>query len=93
MSLQSLERGSPTFTGGLLESETELRELSAEFLFHCPGFWHDGPLLTSPALGFLCVLFPLWELSPSWAPAVIGLLLAVTTPRLFHPGYIRVTAP
>ena len=37
-------------TGGLLESETGLRELSAEFVFCCPGFQHDQP---SPALGFL----------------------------------------
>ena len=40
-------------TGGLLKSETEPRELSAEFIFHCPSFQHDGP---SPALGFLRVL-------------------------------------
>ena len=49
----SLQRGPLTLTGGLLGSETELCELSAEFVFHCPGFQHDGP---SPALGFLCVL-------------------------------------
>ena len=62
MSLQSLERGSPTFTGGLLESETELRELSAESIFHSPGFQHDGPLVTSSALGFLHAPLLLWEL-------------------------------
>ena len=39
-------------TGGLLESEAEPRGLSAEFVFHCPGFQHDGP---SPALGFICI--------------------------------------
>ena len=52
MSLQSWEQGPPILTGGLLESETEPRELSAEFIFHCPRFQHDGP---SPALGFLRV--------------------------------------
>jgi len=41
-------------TGGLLESETGLRELSAEFGFCCPGFQHDGP---SPALGFFTFCF------------------------------------
>ena len=46
----SLQRGPLTLTGGLLESETGLRDLSAEFVFHCPGFQHDGP---SPALDFL----------------------------------------
>ena len=35
MSLQPQERGPPTLTGGLLESETEPRELWAEFVFHC----------------------------------------------------------
>ena len=50
MSLQPSERGLLTLTGGLLESETGLRELSAEFVFHCPGFQHNGP---SPALDFL----------------------------------------
>ena len=46
-------------TGGLLESEAELRGLSAEFVFHCPSFQHDGPF---PALGFICVPLLLWEL-------------------------------
>ena len=36
----------------LLGSETGPRELSAEFVFRCPGFQHDGP---SPALDFLHV--------------------------------------
>ena len=30
-------------TGDLLESETGPCELSAEFVFHCPCFQHDGP--------------------------------------------------
>ena len=48
----SLQRGLLTLTRGLLGSETGPRELSAEFVFHCPGFQHDGP---SPALDFLHV--------------------------------------
>ena len=56
----------------LLESETELRELSAEFVFRCPSFQHAGLLVTSPALGFLCVQLPPCELSLSWAPAWWG---------------------
>ena len=76
MSFQPQERGPPTLAGGLLESETELRELSAQFIFHCPSFQHAGLLVTSPALDFLCLLLPPWELSLSWAPALLGLLLA-----------------
>lgn len=37
----------PTLTGGLLEFETELHELSAEFVISCPSFQHIG-LVTSP---------------------------------------------
>ena len=48
----SLQRGPLTLTRGLLGSETGPRELSAEFVFRCPGFQHDGP---SPALDFLHV--------------------------------------
>ena len=51
MSLQPEEQGPLTLTGGLLESETGPRGLSAEFVFHCHGFQHDGP---APALDFLC---------------------------------------
>ena len=47
----------PTLTGGLLESETELHELSAEFVISCPSFQHIG-LVTSPTLGFLRVQLP-----------------------------------
>ena len=49
-------------TGGLLESETEPCELSAEFAFHCPGFQQDE---TFPVLGFLHVLLLPRELSLS----------------------------
>ena len=52
MSLQPEEQGPLTLTGGLLESETGPRGLSAEFVFRCHGFQHDGP---SPALDFLRV--------------------------------------
>ena len=51
-------------------------ELSAELVFPCSGFQHAGLLVTSPALGFLHVLLPPWELSLSWAPALLGLLFA-----------------
>ena len=37
-----------------MESETGPRELSAEFIFLCPGFQHDGP---SPVLGFFAFRF------------------------------------
>ena len=47
LSQHSLGPGS--LTGGLLESDTGPCELSAEFIFRCPCFQHDGP---SPALGF-----------------------------------------
>ena len=71
-------------TGGLLESEAELHELSAEFVFRCPGLQHDGPLGTSLALGFLRFLLQPWEVSLSWAPAVLGLFHAeVVSARLY----------
>ena len=60
--------------------------MSFEFVFHCPGFQHAGLLVTSPALGFLHVQLPLWELLLSWAPAVLGLLLVGAPVRLFQPG-------
>ena len=81
-----LLRGPPILTRGLLESETKPCELSAEFIFRCPCFQHDRLLVTSLALGFLHVLLPPQELSPSWAPAVLGLLLVGTARRLFQPG-------
>ena len=58
-----------------LESETEPCELSA-VCFCCPGFQHSGIFVPSPALGFLRVQLPLYELLPSWASAVLGLRLA-----------------
>ena len=79
-------QGPPTLTGGLLESETELCELSAEFIFRCPSFQHDGPLVSSLELRFLLVLLLLWELLLSWAPAVAGLHLAGAMWRFFQPG-------
>ena len=48
----SLQQGPLTLTRGLLGSETGPHELSAEFVFRCHGFQHDGP---SPALDFLHV--------------------------------------
>ena len=86
MFLQPQERGPPTLTRGLLESETEPHELSAEFVFCCLGFQHDRPLVTSSVLGFLCILLLPRELSMSWAPAVLGLLLMGASQRLFHLG-------
>ena len=85
MSLQPQEQKSPTLTGGLLESETEPHELSAEFVFHCHSVQYSGLLVTFPTLGFLHIQLPLWELLPSWAPAVLG-LLAGAMPRLSQPG-------
>ena len=73
MSLQSWEQGPPILTGGLLESETEPRELSAELVFCYPGFQHAGLLVTSPELGFLGVLLLLWELHR------VGLLLCLAS--------------
>ena len=61
--------------------------------FCCLGFQHDGFLITSTVLGFLCIQLPPHELSPSWASAVLGLCLAGAKPRLFWPGYIWVMAP
>ena len=48
----SLQRGPLTLTRGFLGSETGPRELSAEFVFHCPSFQHDGPY---PVLDFFHV--------------------------------------
>ena len=69
-----------------MESETETPELSAGFVFHCPGFQHDGPLVSSLALGFLHVPLLPRELSPSCAPVVLGFLLVRAMLRLFQPG-------
>jgi len=82
-----------TLTRGLLESETELREFSAKFVFCCPGFQHSGLLVTWTVLGFHCVQLPQHELWLSWASTVLGLCLAGAEPRLLQPGYIGVMAP
>ena len=73
-----------TVTGSLLESETGPRELSAEFVFRCPGFQHDGP---SPALGFLSLLVLQRELSLSWAPAVLGLFRTEVVSARLYPSH------
>ena len=39
---------------GTIDVTTGPRELSAEFIFRCPGFQHDGP---SSALGFFAFRF------------------------------------
>ena len=69
-----------------LNWRSEPRELSAAFVFRCPGLQHGGPLVSSLALGFLRVLLLPLELSLSWAPAVLGFLLAGAAARLFQPG-------
>ena len=69
-----------------MESETELHELSAEFIFLCPSFQHDGPLVSSLELRFLPVLLLLWELLLSWAPAVLGLHLPGARRGSFSQG-------
>ena len=71
-------------TGGLLESETEPCELSAEFAFHCPGFQQDE---TFPVLGFLHVLLLPRELSLSWAPALLGLFCAEVVSARLNPNH------
>ena len=72
-----------TLTGGLLESETGPRELSAEFVVRCPGFQYDGP---SPALGF----FPSASsagASLGWAPVVLGLFHAGVVSARLYPSH------
>ena len=71
-------------TRGVLESETEPHELSAEFAFCCPGLQHNGP---SPVLGFLHVLLLLWELSLSWAPALLGLFCVEVVSARLNPSH------
>ena len=86
MSFQAYERGPPTLTGDILESETDLCELSTEFVFAVPVSSTLGFLSLPLWLGFLCVQLPPWELSPGWASAVFGLCLAGAKLRLFQPG-------
>ena len=76
MSLQPQEQGSPTLTGGLLESETEPVSFLLSLFSTVPVSITLGFLSLPPALSFLPVLLPLRELSPGWAPALLGLLLA-----------------
>jgi len=93
MSFQPQDRGLLTFTRGLLKSETELHELSPEFVFAA---------LVSSILGFSSLLL-LWvsfvfsfhrvSFLWSWASSVLGLHLSGAEPRLLQPFYIRVTAP
>ena len=71
-------------TRGVLESETEPHELSAEFAFCCPGLQHNGP---SPVLGFLHVLLLLRELSLSWAPALLGLFCVEVVSARLNPSH------
>ena len=67
-----------------MESETGPSELSAEFVFRCPSFQHDGP---SPALGFLRFLVLQRELSLRWAPAVLGLFRAEVVSARLNPSH------
>ena len=66
-----------------MDSETGPRELSAEFIFRCPGFQHDGP---SPALGFFAFASSAGA-SLSWAPAVLGLFHAEVVSARLHPSH------
>ena len=59
--------------------------LSLFFTVLVSSFQYSGLFVTSPARGLLHVQLPLQELLPSWAPAVLGLLMG-TIPRLFQPG-------
>ena len=69
-------------TRGLLESETRPRELSAEFVFRCPGFQHDGPLCwaSSPSASSVGA-------SLSWAPVVLGLFHAEVVSARLYPSH------
>ena len=78
-------------TRGLLESETELHELSAVCLC-CPGFQHTGFLVTSTVMCFHHIQLPQCELSPSLASALLGLHFVGAELRLLQPGYIQVTS-
>ena len=92
MSFEPQERGHPTLTGGLLESETELRELSAEFVFAVPVSTMLGFLslfVTSPALGFLHVQLPWLELLQSLSSAVLGFCLTRAELRLLNPKKVK----
>ena len=85
MSFQPQERGPPTLTGGLLESEAGQRGLSAESGFAAPVSSTQG---LPPRWVFLAFASTR-ELSG------VGLLLSFASSawRSFQPGFIRVTAP
>ena len=68
---------------GLLESETGLCELSAEFVFRCPSFQHDGP---SPSWVSLPSTSSMGA-SLSWAPAVLGLFYAEVVSARLNPSH------
>ena len=61
--------------------------------FCCPAFQYVGLLLTSTVLGFLCFQLPPWELSRSWASAVLGLCIMGAKPRFFQSGKVQEMAP
>ena len=80
----------PPLTGGLLESETELCELSANFIF--------AAQFSEPwaSCQFYYAGFPSLSASTAWAFTELGFCcgwprLVGAEPRLLQPGYIRVT--
>ena len=94
MSLRPQERGPPTSTRGLLESETEPRELSASSFFPVPAGW--------ASCHFPCAGFSLHSASTegdilSWAPALLGLLAGLRrgcfSQVTLEPGHLRCQAP
>ena len=95
MSLRPQERGPPTLTRGLLESETEPRELSAEFVFPCPS-WMG--FLSLP-LRWVFFAFRLHrgryrELGSGFAwPPPCGAAPGLFQPGYFEPGHLRCQAP
>jgi len=79
-----------------LEVFWNLRLSRVSFLwvcFCCSAFQHVGLLFTSTVLGFLCFQLPPWELSPSWASAVLGLCIMGAKPRFFQSGKVQEMAP
>ena len=98
MSFQTYGWGPPTLTGGLLESETEPRELSAEFVLVVPvsstlGFLSLPLHWVSFAFCFHHVSFPWVGLLLCLAPPCGAHLMGPRKPRLFQPGEIRITVP
>ena len=73
MSFQPEERGPPSLTGGLLESETKLHELSAELIFAVPVSSMLGFL--SPPLCWVFFAFCFHRRSFRW----VGLLLCLAS--------------